>query len=393
MASLIVHASVSLILHILLIVYGDFHDKQFADDGPLYTDVDYRVVTDAAKYVLQNESPYRRTTYRYTPILAYLVTPNLFLHEYWGKLLFSICNVFVGLLIGWILPINQQKYALLWFYNPMSAVLATRGSYESMVAALVLAMLYNAKQSNERTWITGILLALATHFKIYPVIYSLALYFHVDGKLSLHPTYRRFQLVFSFLLTTLMFNGIFYYCYGYTYLHETYLYHITRRDARHNFSPYFYLTYLRPDNSLLPFVTFIPQIFNTLVFSCRLYDRLELCLFALTFSFVTFNKVTTSQYFLWYLIFIPILLPNIYLTWKKLFLLLVAWLAAQGWWLYHAYQLEFQGKNTFAQIWLASIVFGFVNVIILCAIIYNYRQIVVSVPTPAEKSASEKKND
>ncbi|CAF4823714.1 unnamed protein product, partial [Rotaria socialis] len=86
-------------------------------------------------------------------------------------------------------------------------------------------------------------------------------------------------------------------------------------------------------------------------------------------------------------------LPNIYLTWKKLFLLLVAWLAAQGWWLYHAYQLEFQGKNTFAQIWLASIVFGFVNVIILCAIIYNYRQIVVSVPTPAEKSASEKKND
>ncbi|CAF4911544.1 unnamed protein product, partial [Rotaria socialis] len=56
----------------------------------------------------------------------------------------------------------------------------TRGSYESMVAALVLAMLYNAKQSNERTWITGILLALATHFKIYPVIYSLALYFHVD---------------------------------------------------------------------------------------------------------------------------------------------------------------------------------------------------------------------
>ncbi|CAF4545000.1 unnamed protein product, partial [Rotaria magnacalcarata] len=78
------------------------------------------------------------------------------------KLLFSICNVFAGLLIGWILPINQQKYALLWFYNPISAVIATRGSYESIVAALVLAMLYNAKQSDERPWITGVRLFFAT---------------------------------------------------------------------------------------------------------------------------------------------------------------------------------------------------------------------------------------
>jgi len=113
---------------------------------------------------------------------------------------------------------------------------------------------------------------------------------------------------------------------------------------------------------------------------------LELCLFALTFSFVTFNKVTTSQYFLWYLIFIPILLPNIQLKWKTLFFLLVAWLFAQAWWLFEAYQLEFQGQNTFVRIWLASIVFGFVNVTILCMIMYNYRQI-------APKTQLEKKND
>ncbi len=176
------------------------------------------------------------------------------------------------------------------------------------------------------------------------------------------------------------------------YFHETYFYHIIRRDSRHNFSPYFYLTYLSPEHRLLSFITFIPQLFNTLIFSYRLYDRLELCLFALTFSFVTFNKVTTSQYFLWYLIFIPLLLPNIHLKWKTLLMLLLAWLAAQGWWLYEAYQLEFQAKNTFVQIWLASIVFGFVNVIILCTIIYNYRQI-VSVPIPPEKTELEKKND
>jgi phosphatidylinositol glycan class M len=65
-------------------------------------------------------------------------------------------------------------------------------------------------------------------------------------------------------------------------------------------------------------------------------------------------------------------------------MLLLAWLTAQGWWLYQAYQLEFQAKNTFIQIWLASIIFGFVNVMILCMIIYNYRQI-GSTPIPPEK--------
>lgn len=220
--------------------------------------------------------------------------------------------------------------------------------------------------------------------KIYPIIYSLAIYFHIDHLPSLRLTTRRFQLVLSFLLTTLILNTIFYSYYGYEYLHETYLYHIIRRDARHNFSPYFYLTYLSPEHRLLPFITFIPQVFNTLIISYRLYPKLELCLFALTFSFVTFNKVTTSQYFLWYLIFIPILLPNLRLKWKTLFGLLLAWLTAQAWWLYEAYQLEFQSKNTFIRIWLASIVFGFVNVFILCLFISNYRQI-DSVPVPPEK--------
>jgi len=387
MPSLFVHASISLIFHLLLIFAGDFYDQEITTEGPFYTDIDYHVVTDAAEHVLKNTSPYRRTTYRYTPLLAYLLTPNLWLDPRWGKFLFSIANVLVGLLIGLIVRKEDRTYALLWLYNPMSAVIATRGSYESIVAMLVLALVYQVKQENRRTWVTGILLALAVHFKIYPIIYSLALFFYIDESFSLRLTWNRIQFVLSFLMVTLILNGYFYFRYGYEYLYETYIYHVVRRDSRHNFSPYFYLTYLSPEHSLLSLITFLPQVINTFVCSIRLYDRLELCLFALTFAFVTFNKVVTSQYFLWYLIFLPILLPKVELKRKTLFLSLICWITAQVWWLYEAYRLEFQGENTFVEIWMASIVFGCVNVGILCLIMSNYSS------KTLVKVSTEKKND
>lgn len=46
-----------------------------------YTDIDYFVYSDGAKYILQGGSPYDRHTYRYTPILGYMMIPNIIFHD------------------------------------------------------------------------------------------------------------------------------------------------------------------------------------------------------------------------------------------------------------------------------------------------------------------------
>lgn len=94
-------------------------------------------------------------------------------------------------------------------------------------------------------------------------------------------------------------------------MEESYLYHLTRLDHRHNFSPYFYLVYLtHPSASSVsepvlwkrllrsPLTSFVPQMTLTLGTGLsfgRRKEDLVFTWFVQTYAFVVFNKVCTSQ--------------------------------------------------------------------------------------------------
>jgi len=76
-------------IRICLIVYGIMQDSWMSVP---YTDVDYLIFSGAAKHVVQGGSPYDEPTYRYPPLLAWLLTPNLLIPA-WGKILFSTLDI------------------------------------------------------------------------------------------------------------------------------------------------------------------------------------------------------------------------------------------------------------------------------------------------------------
>lgn len=97
---------------------------------------------------------------------------------------------------------------------------------------------------------------------------------------------------------------------GRPFLQHTFLYHLSRLDHRHNFSPYFYPIYLTlfppaerttPSAFLTasrhPLASFVPQFGLVLAAGFLLTPRtgLVFAMFVQTVAFVVFNKVCTSQ--------------------------------------------------------------------------------------------------
>jgi len=120
----------------------------------------------------------------------------------------------------------------------------------------------------------------------------------IDGE-SKSPLVSIFKFSIVAGLAFLLFTSIAYYFYGWDYLEQGLLYHFTRKDHRHNYSPYFHLFYTESVELLPPFsalLAFIPQILIMIFAGLKLGSRnLSFACFLITFVFVTFNKVITSQ--------------------------------------------------------------------------------------------------
>ncbi|XP_006458050.1 hypothetical protein AGABI2DRAFT_199256 [Agaricus bisporus var. bisporus H97] len=434
----------SIALRVALILYSEWHD---ARSIVKYTDVDYRVFTDAARFILQPSAanrargpilnqlalgdPYARDTYRYTPLLALILTPNIFLHPSFGKYVFAACDILNGLIIYNVLVNHilttdpeQEKtdstliakmktqatlYTAIHLLNPMVFSISTRGSSESLLLAFVLLTLHALL--NDRWTIAAIFLGLSTHWKIYPVIYGVSSVCLI-GSLSSHSKHKSGGLTgwlkmvvnlrtVSFALvsagTFLLLGGFCYAIWGYPFLYESYLYHLHRLDHRHNFSPYFYPTYLSypsldtqsapptasPSawNTMLesPLTSFFPQLILSLgtgLLSSYTKADLPFSWFVQTCCFVIFNKVCTSQYFLWYLLFLPFLLPNLRMSRVKAFACIGVWIGVQASWLSEAYKLEFLGQDVFLSLWYRSLVYVIGNCWVLVTMMLSYKAVV-----------------
>jgi phosphatidylinositol glycan class M len=342
------------LLRLGLIAYSVHHDARHALK---YTDIDYKVFTDATSYLvspdgrLGNNSsgplarrsgldslvgdPYVRDTYRYTPLLAILLIPNVLVHPTFGKILFALSDLLVGGLLYSMLvrrgstPAKASLYVgALWLLNPMVANISTRGSSEALLGVMVVSTLALAERG--RWDACAVVFGLAVHFKIYPVIYAASLLakLHVRGSRWWPFNAAQIRLGCISFAAFMLLNLVMYsMCvvlhfrrsegdmivddassWGYPFLHHTYLYHLHRLDHRHNFSPYFYPIYLAyptpsstappPNHSILrhPLTSFAPQLVLSILLGVFLGKRdISLAWFAQTVAFVAFNKVCTSQ--------------------------------------------------------------------------------------------------
>lgn len=123
-------------------------------------------------------------TYRYTPLLAWILLPNVYLSPFFGKVIFMSCDLIIGYMLKKILLLRDvsekdaNSYVNYWLLNPFVITISTRGNAESLVCLLVIGTLYCFV--NHRFVLGSIIFGLSVHFKIFPILYALPLLFLWD---------------------------------------------------------------------------------------------------------------------------------------------------------------------------------------------------------------------
>lgn len=387
------------LIRLFAVFYSELHDSHI--DHIKFTDIDYHVFTNGSQLIVNGLSPYEDEEYRYSPIVALFFIPNIYICWCFGKFILILIDILCGLYL-FILNlyqggnrINSKLCVISWLFNPITIAISTRGSFEPVVTVLILSMIYMLVRGKEVY--AGILFGLSMHLKLYPVIYTLTIYLYLNKSkalfkdrsrnilLQLRPNSIQLKFFTSCGLSFVLATYLSYTIYGIKYIDQSFLYHVNRKDLKHNFSIYFFLYYLFPSHqSALRSIAFVPQMLAIFIVSIKYRTdssvdaairlrKLFFGFFCETFLFVSLNKVCTSQYFCWYLIFVPLVIDNIRISTKEKYKIGRNWLLAQAVWLFCAYMFEYQGlSNAFLVTGLASFVFLLTNLMIIFKLSKNF---------------------
>lgn len=402
--------AIAAVVRLALMAYGIYQDEHSVVK---YTDIDYYVFYDSLISLFKDKgSPYDRDTFRYTPLLTYMMAPCLW-NIHLGKVLFVIFDLTCGFYIYKILTKTKAKYPVhgtaLWLLNPMVIAISTRGNAESIMSFLMLLCLYLF--INKNYVISGAVYGLSIHFKIYPIIYSIpfSCYFIYEFCRSKNSKYIMNWIIFGItsILTLLGVTYLVYKKFGDEFLEHTYFYHMVRSDHRHNFSAWNMVLYMEQIPQVIKQDLFFesnnvfrrvnintilnnkslstfPQLFICCITPVILFfkdtnttnivEKLIKIISIQTMLFVHFNKVITSQYFIWYLTYLPFFID--YFTDKfenkkyfELIKLGTVWISSQGIWLLFGFLLEFKNKNVFVELFGAGCVMLLANVYVICKLI------------------------
>ena len=155
--------------------------------------------------------------------------------------------------------------------------MSIRGSNDNMIALLVIISVFLVLK--RRYLLGGLFYGLSIHFKIYPIIYCFVFYFFIDCDRSKIATsqsplkamwshrgcgfFTKNRVVFTLMTVTSLvgLTALYYKLYGMEFLQEAYLYHLSRKDNRHNESVYWYLIYQlydEPNSTLVSVLSMLP---------------------------------------------------------------------------------------------------------------------------------------
>ncbi|KAL0219262.1 hypothetical protein P9112_004915 [Eukaryota sp. TZLM1-RC] len=356
----------SSLIRTIVLIFGHFQDQYSLVP---YTDIDYNVFTHGAQLISQGLSPYDHPTYRYSPLLALLLLPNIWVPSF-GKVLFCCIDQLSAFVLQKLVP-DSKFVVYLFLFNPIMVNISTRGNADSLICFLLILFIKNFSSLN--IVFSGLVFGFAVYWRIFPVILALTVILNIYYETGKFFNIVLFLLVSfaTFCLLCTLFEIIYPNSFKFSIL-----FHLTRSgspvDYRHNFSIFWlsnFLTLCHPSfllqNKLIHGFSLLIQLIIHLAISLKYYNDFIKAFYLHIVVFVFLSKVYTVQYFSWYFAILPLILFDV--NRDELICVLklkLSWILSFGMWLLVAFSLEFKGINTFDCLYLCSIVFSSTSIII-----------------------------